>query len=146
MKNKLNLLSKNALNEQIRSNIKGYGSYAAYVENENEKLRNYDYKINTKFTNFQFTPLEEIEKGNYDKDIINNLNINNINNNGNLNSDDEFLVPPGKERMKTGPSRKNTNKSKESQSETVSSKSVTSSQKARIKKVSDEIVNDLMKK
>ena len=146
MKNKLNLLSKNALNEQIRSNLKGYGSYAAFVENENEKLRNYDYKINAKFTNFQFTPFEEIEKENYDKDIINNLNINDINNNGNPNSNAEFSVPQGKERMKTGPSRKNTNKSKESQSETVSSKSVTSSQKARIKKVSDEIVNDLMKK
>ena len=62
MKNKLNLLSKNALNEQIRSNLKGYGSYAAFVENE--KLRMYDFKIKVKFDNFEFTSLEDIEKNN----------------------------------------------------------------------------------
>ena len=41
MKNKIDLLSKKTLNEQERSNLKGYGSYATYVGNENEKLRMY---------------------------------------------------------------------------------------------------------
>ena len=171
MKNKLNLLSKNELNEQMRSNIKGYGSYAAFVENENEKLRMYDFKIKTKFTNFQFTPMEEIEKGNYpSENKINNLNDND-NNNVNLNSDAEFIIPVGEQRINTQPSRKSTNKSKKSESkkseskkseskkseskknenkksesESVSSKSITSSQAGKIKKISNDFVNDLMKK
>ena len=149
IKNKLNLLSKNKLTEQTTSNLKGYGSYAAYVENENEKLRMYNFKINTKFTNFQFTPLEEIEKGQYDmNDINSNLNINNEKNSNknNLNSDAEFIVPTDQMRMNTGSSRKSSHKSKESQSESVVSKEVTPSEKSRIKKVSKNIVNELMKK
>ena len=39
MKNKINLLSKTTLNEQERSNLKGYGSYATYVENERKRRR-----------------------------------------------------------------------------------------------------------
>ena len=130
IKNKLNLLSKNKINEQLGANLKGYGSFAAYVENENEKLRMHSFKIDTKFTTFQFTPFEEIEKGNYDNpDINSNLNINNVNNNANqnnvnkknvnninvnnnnLNSEAEFIVPPGQMRMNTGSSRKSSNKS-----------------------------------
>jgi len=61
IKNRLNLLSKKAFNDENRSNIKDYVTFLAYVENENEKLRMYDFKINVKFDNFQFTPLEEIE-------------------------------------------------------------------------------------
>ena len=154
MKNRLNLLSKNTLNEQARSNLKGYGSYAAYVENENEKLRMYNYKINTKFTNFKFTPMEEIEKGNYSIEEINNINNNNNNNNNNsnninnvnLNSDAEFIMPSGGERLNTKSSRKSTNKSKKTESESVSSKKSTPSQREAIKKVSKEMVNELMKK
>ena len=144
MKNKLNLLSKNSLNEQARSNLKGYGSYAAYVENENEKLRMYNYKINTKFTNFKFIPMEDIEKGNYSNEEINN--INNNNNNANLNSDAEFIMPSGGERLNTKSSRKSTNKSKKTESESVSSKKSTPSQRAAIQKVSKEMVDELMKK
>ena len=150
MKNKLNLLSKNTLNEQARSNLKGYGSYAAYVENENEKLRMYNYKINTKFTNFKFIPMEDIEKGNYSNEEINNIdnnnNINNNNNNVNLNSDAEFIMPSGGERLNTKSSRKSTNKSKRTESESVSSKKSTPSQREAIKKVSKEMVDELMKK
>ena len=51
IKNRLNLLSKKAFNEENRTNIKEYGSFSAYVENENEKLRMYNFKINVKFDN-----------------------------------------------------------------------------------------------
>jgi hypothetical protein len=170
IKNKLNLLSKNKINEQLGANLKGYGSFAAYVENENEKLRMHSFKIDTKFTTFQFTPFEEIEKGNYDNtDINSNLNINNVNNNvnknnmnninvnnnnDNLNSEAEFIVPPGQMRMNTGSSRKSSNKSSNKSSkksggttsESVVSKKITPSEESKIKKVSKNIVNDLMKK
>ena len=163
MKKKLNLLTTNELNEQIRSNIKNYGSYAAFVENENEKLRMYNFKINTKFSNFKFTPLEEIEKANNPPENINkNLNIND--NNINLNSDAEFIIPVGEERIRTQPSRKSTNRSKKTdskkseslkseskkseikkkESESISSKSITPSQESKIKKISKDITNDLM--
>ena len=155
MKNKLNLLSKNALNEQMRANIKGYGSYATFVENENENLRRYDFKINTKFNNFQFTPMEEIEKGNYPTEDINfennnknlNNNNNNLNNNNiNLNSDTEFIMPIGEGRMNTQTSRKTSKRSKKTESESISSKSITPSQQSRIKKESKAMANELMKK
>ena len=156
MKNKLNLLSKNALNEQMRANIKGYGSYATFVENENENLRRYDFKINTKFNNFQFTHMEEIEKGNYPTEDINfennNKNLNNYNNNTlnnnniNLNSDTEFIMPIGEGRMNTQTSRKTSKRSKKTESESISSKSITPSQQSRIKKESKAMANELMKK
>ena len=168
IKNKINLLSIKTLNEQERSNLKGYGSYATYVENENEKLRMYNFKINSKFTNFKFTTMEEIEKGNYSNEEINNLysnnninnsnninnnnniynnnHINNNNNNVNLNSDAEFIMPSEGERLNTKSSRKSTNKSKRTESESVSSKKSTPSQREAIKKVSKEMVDELMKK
>ena len=161
MKNKINLLSKNELNEQMRSNLKGYGSYSAFVENENEKLRMYNFKINTKFSKYKFIPLEEIEKTNYPSLSMNNNLINNDNNNINLNSDTEFIIPVGENRIQTQTSRKSTNKSKKSESknsesqkseskksesESVSSKSITPSQASKIKKISKDITNDLMKK
>ena len=64
IKNRLNLLSKKAFNEENRSNLQEYGTFATYVENENEKLRMYDFKIKVKFDNFEFTSLEDIEKEN----------------------------------------------------------------------------------
>ena len=36
MKNKIDLFNEKTLNEQERSNLKGYGCYATYVGNENE--------------------------------------------------------------------------------------------------------------
>ena len=148
MKNKINLLTKNAKTEVNKSNLESYGSYAAFVKNENQKIKEYNFTVNTKFSNFQFIPMEEIEKANGDgNNINNNLNNNNMgNNNTNLKSDTEFLMPSGGERMNTGPSRRNTERSKESKSETVSSKSITPSQESKIKKVSHNIVNELMKK
>lgn len=160
MKNKLNLLSKNSLNEQMKTNIKGYGSYASFVENENHNLRIKDFRINVKFTNFKFTPLEEIEKQNDYVEVENN----NSEKNGILNDDTEFILPIKEERLNTQPSRKNTNKSKKSESmkskksesnkskksesETYSNKtkSVTPSLDQKIKKESKDIANDLMKK
>ena len=149
MKNKINLLTKNAATEVNKSNLESYGSYAAFVTNENNKLKEYNFSVNTKFSNFQFIPMEAIEKSNGDdNNINNNLNINNMgnNNNTNLKSDAEFVMPSGGERMNTGPSRKNTEISKESKSETVSSKSITKSQESKIKKVAKDMTNDLMKK
>ena len=149
MKNKLNLLSKNSLNEQMRANLKGYGSYAAFVENENEKLRMHNFKINVNFSGFQFTPLEEIEKGNYPNEEINS-NINNINNNpNNQNSESEFTMPKGGEMINTQPSRRSTNKSnktKKTESESVSSKDIPSSEQSRIRAISKQMANDLLKK
>ena len=158
MKNKLNLLSKNSLNEQMKINIKEYGSFASFVENENHNLRIHDFKIATKFTNFEFIPMEKIQKQNYSIEEVDNNNIKN--NNDNLNTDTEFILPIKEERLNTQPSRKNTNKSKKSdkskksesnkskrsETESISSKSVTPSLDAKIKKESKDIANDLMKK
>lgn len=126
IKNRLNLVSKKALNEESRSNIKEYGSFSAYVENENEKLRLYNFKINVKFDNFEFTPLEDIEKEN----VINEpeeVNNNNISEKG----------------SKKSTQRRNTGKSLESASEDVKSKSVTSSEAQRIKKESEDVVDEM---
>ena len=158
MKNKLNLLSKNSLNEQMKINIKEYGSFASFVENENHNLRIHDFQIATKFTNFEFIPMEKIQKQNYSIEEVDNNNIKN--NNDNLNTDTEFILPIKEERLNTQPSRKNTNKSKKSdkskksesnkskrsETESISSKSVTPSLDAKIKKESKDIANDLMKK
>ena len=146
MKNKINLLTKNKATEINKSNLESYGSYAAFVENENQKIKEYNFNVNTKFSNFQFIPMEEIEKSNGDRNNINNnLNNNNMGNN-NINLNTEILMSTGGERMNTGPSRRNTERSKESKTETVSSKSITPSQEAKVKKVSHDIANDLMKK
>ena len=158
MKNKLNLLSKNSLNEQMKINIKEYGSFASFVENENHNLRIHDFQIATKFTNFEFIPMEKIQKQNYSIEEVDNNNIKN--NNDNLNTDTEFILLIKEERLNTQPSRKNTNKSKKSdkskksesnkskrsETESISSKSVTPSLDAKIKKESKDIANDLMKK
>ena len=116
MRNKLNLLTKAKINEEMRSDLQGYGSYEAFVESENEKIRNYNFKIDVKFSNFQFVPLEEIEKMNQDE--IDNLKD----------------IP------------NNEDKQSSSKSESVSSKSITPSQASRIKKISKEVTNDLFKK
>ena len=128
IKNRLSLLSKKAFNEENRSNLKEYGSFAAYVENENEKLRNYNFKINVKFDNFEFTSLEDIEKENVinEPEEINN-NINNI----------------SKKSSRKSTQRKNTGKSMEPESESVKSKSVTPSEAAKIEKETEDVVDDL---
>ena len=148
MKNKINLLTKNTATEINKSNIESYGSYAAFVENENQKLKEYNFTVNTKFSNFQFIPMEEIEKSNGNgNNINNNLNNNNMGyNNTNHNNDTEFSKPSGGERMNTGPSRRNTERSKESKTETFSSKSITPSQESKLRKESHNIANDLMRK
>ena len=150
IKNKLNLLSKSKFDEEERENRKGYGSYAAFVEKENEKIRMYNFKINTKFSSFKFTPMEEIEKADYPIETINNNNYtegksdhkeSTISN----NNEHEFSSNTKGEKFIMD-SRKNTNASKRSESESVSSKSITPSQASKIKKISKEMTNDLMKK
>ena len=158
MKNRLNLMTRSELNNEIRENMKGYGSYATFVENENDKLRKLNFKLNVKVPKYDFISLEDIEKGNYDHDIninfnynsnindMNNMMNNDNNNNINLNSDTEFIMPPQDQRMNTYSSRKNTQMSKSSKTESISSKSITPSQASKIKKESKAMVNDLMTK
>ena len=132
IKNRLNLLSKKAFNEENRTNIKEYGSFSAYVENENEKLRMYNFKINIKFDNFQFTSLEDIEKENVtnEPEEVNNNII-------------------SKKSSKKSTERRNSERSKvskESESESVKSKSVTPSEASKLNKEADNIIDDLFKK
>ena len=128
IRNRLSLLSKKAFNEENRSNLKEYGSFAAYVENENEKLRNYNFKINVKFDNFEFTSLEDIEKENAINEPVEfNNNINNI----------------SKKSSRKSTQRKNTGKSMEPESESIKSKSVTPSEKVKIEKETEDVVDDL---
>jgi hypothetical protein len=133
IKNRLNLLSKKAFNEENRTNIKEYGSFSAYVENENEKLRMYNFKINVKFDNFEFKPLEDIEKENPEE----NEEINIVNNNNNIIS---------KKSSKKSTERRNSERSKvskESESESVKSKSVTPSEESKIKRESENVIDEL---
>ena len=133
IKNRLNLLSKKAFNEENRTNIKEYGSFSAYVENENEKLRMYNFKINVKFDNFEFKSLEDIEKENLEE----NEEINIVNNNNNIIS---------KKSSKKSTERRNSERSKvskESESESVKSKSVTPSEESKIKRESENVIDEL---
>ena len=127
IKNRLNLLSKKALNEENRSNIKEYGSFSAYVENENEKLRSYNFKINVKFDNFEFTPLEDIEKNNPLEKPEEKISNNNISNKSSRKSTQ----------------RRNTGKSMEPESESVKSKSVTPSEESKLKRESENVIDEL---
>ena len=155
IKNRLNLLSKKAFNEESRSNIKDYGTFSAYVENENEKLRMYDFKINVKFDNFQFTPLEEIENQNPDNNAheeikINETSSNNNTNNKNTSNKNTSNNNISKKTSRKSSQRRNTEKSnkeyKESESESVQSKSVTPSEASKIKKESADVVDELFSK
>ena len=125
IKNRLNLLSKKAFNEENRPNIKEYGSFSAYVENENENLRKYNFKINVKFDNFEFTPLEDIEKENV------------------IQTPEEINNNISKKSSRKSTQRRNTGMSKESESESVQSKSVTPSEASKIRKETEEVVDDL---
>ena len=130
IKNRLNLLSKKAFNEENRTNIKEYGSFSAYVENENEKLRMYNFKINVKFDNFEFKSLEDIEKENPEE----NEKINIVNNNNNNIISKKSTERRNSERSKV---------SKESESESVKSKSVTPSEESKIKRESENVIDEL---
>ena len=126
IKNRLNLLSKKAFNEENRSNLKEYGTFATYVENENEKLRMYDFKIKVKFDNFEFTSLEDIEK-----------------NNPIFNEPEEIKTEVSKKSSRKSTQRRNTGKSVESGSESIQSKSVTPSEASKIKKETEDVVDEL---
>ena len=126
IKNRLNLLSKKAFNEENRSNLKEYGTFATYVENENEKLRMYDFKIKVKFDNFEFTSLEDIEK-----------------NNPIVNEPEEIKTEVSKKSSRKSTQRRNTGKSVESGSGSIQSKSVTPSEASKIKKETEDVVDEL---
>jgi len=125
IKNRLNLLSKKAFNEENRSNLQEYGTFATYVENENEKSRMYDFKIKVKFDNFEFTSLEDIEKEN---PIV---------------EQEEIKTEVSKKSSKKSTQRRNTGKSVESGSESIQSKSVTPSEASKIKKETEDVVDEL---
>ena len=162
IKNRLNLLSKKEYNDETRTNIKDYGSFSAYVENENERLRMYNFKINVKFDNFEFKPLEEIENENpidepeeikiYKTSSNNNTSPQNIitsnknktsNSTSNKNTSNNNI---SRKNSRKSSQKRNTEKSKELESESVQSKSVTPSEASKIKKVSDDVVDELFNK
>jgi len=162
IKSRINLFSKKAFNEESRENIKDYGSFSAYVENENEKLRMYNFKINVKFDNFEFKPLEDIEVENPNNEPeeikIDNTSSNNNtttnNNNKNTTSNNKNTTSNkttsnnniSKKSSRRSSQRKNTEKSRQSESESVQSKSVTPSEASKIKKASDDVVDELFNK
>ena len=163
IKNRLNLLSKKAYDDETRANIQDYGSFSAYVENENERLRMYNFKINVKFDNFEFKPLEEIENENpieepeeikiYKTSSNNNTSPQNkitsnknktSNSTSNKNTSNNNII--SKKSSRKSSHKRNTEKSKELESESVQSKSVTPSEASKIKKVSDDVVDELFNK
>ena len=162
IKNRLNLLSKKEYNDETRTNIKDYGSFSAYVENENERLRMYNFKINVKFDNFEFKPLEEIEIENpidepeeikidktsgYNNTNTHNKNTNNKNKTSNSTSNKNTSNNNiSRKNSRKSSQKRNTEKSKELESESVQSKSVTPSEASKIKKVSDDVVDELFNK
>ena len=165
IKSRINLFSKKAFNEENRENIKDYGSFSAYVENENEKLRMYNFKINVKFDNFEFKPLEDIENENPNNEpeeikidnTSSNVNITTNNNNKNTTSNNKNTTSNkttsnnniSKKSSRRSSQRKSTEKSKQSEkseSESIQSKSVTPSEASKIKKVSDDVVDELFNK
>jgi len=162
IKNRLNLLSKKEYNDETRTNIKDYGSFSAYVENENERLRMYNFKINVKFDNFEFKPLEEIENENpidepeeikidktsgYNNTNTHNKNTNNKNKTSNSTSNKNTSNNNiSRKNSRKSSQKRNTEKSKELESESVQSKSVTPSEASKIKKVSDDVVDELFNK
>ena len=162
IKNRLNLLSKKEYNDETRTNIKDYGSFSAYVENENERLRMYNFKINVKFDNFEFKPLEEIENENpidepeeikidktsgYNNTNTHNKNTNNKNKTSNSTSNkNKSNNNISRKNSRKSSQKRNTEKSKELESESVQSKSVTPSEASKIKKVSDDVVDELFNK
>ena len=162
IKNRLNLLSKKAYDDENRANIKDYGSFSAYVENENERLRMYNFKINVKFDNFEFKPLEEIENENpidepeeikidktssYNNTNTHNKNTNNKNKTSNSTSNKNTSNNNiSRKNSRKSSQKRNTEKSKELESESVQSKSVTPSEASKIKKVSDDVVDELFNK
>ena len=162
IKNRLNLLSKKEYNDETRTNIKDYGSFSAYVENENERLRMYNFKINVKFDNFEFKPLEEIENENpidepeeikidktsgYNNTNTHNKNTSNKNKTSNSTSNKNTSNNNiSRKNSRKSSQKRNTEKSKELESESVQSKSVTPSEASKIKKVSDDVVDELFNK
>jgi hypothetical protein len=100
--NKIKLASKENLIKDIQ-NKPEYGSFAAFALNENEKIRNYNFKTTPNFKKFEFVPILEvrrimgIENNNpnnitlQNSQMFNNtignsyLNNNNTSNNHNLN-------------------------------------------------------------
>ena len=86
----------------------------------------YDFKIKVKFDNFEFTSLEDIEK-----------------NNPIINEPEEIKTEVSKKSSKKSTQRRNTGKSVESGSESIQSKSVTPSEASKIKKETEDVVDEL---
>ena len=85
----------------------------------------YDFKIKVKFDNFEFTSLEDIEKEN---PIV---------------EQEEIKTEVSKKSSKKSTQRRNTGKSVESGSESIQSKSVTPSEASKIKKETEDVVDEL---
>ena len=61
IKNKIKLASKENLLKDIE-NRPEYGSFAAFALNENEKIRNYNFKTSTNYKKFEFIPILEVRR------------------------------------------------------------------------------------
>ena len=77
LKNKIKLASKENLLKDIE-NRPEYGSFAAFALNENEKIRNYNFKTSTNYKKFEFIPILEVRRMmGYENNNPNNISLQN---------------------------------------------------------------------
>ena len=77
IKNKIKLASKENLLKDIE-NRPEYGSFAAFALNENEKIRNYNFKTSTNYKKFEFIPILEVRRMmGYENNNPNNISLQN---------------------------------------------------------------------
>ena len=77
LKNKIKLASKENLLKDIE-NRPEYGSFAAFALNENEKIRNFNFKTTANYKKFEFIPILEVRKMmGYENNNPNNITLQN---------------------------------------------------------------------
>ena len=77
IKNKIKLASKENLLKDIE-NRPEYGSFAAFALNENEKIRNFNFKTSTNYKKFEFIPILEVRRMmGYENNNPNNISLQN---------------------------------------------------------------------
>ena len=77
IKNKIKLASKENLLKDIE-NRPEYGSFAAFALNENEKIRNFNFKTTANYKKFEFIPILEVRKMmGYENNNPNNITLQN---------------------------------------------------------------------
>jgi len=77
IKNKIKLASKENLLKDIE-NRPEYGSFAAFALNENEKIRNFNFKTSANYKKFEFIPILEVRRMmGYENNNPNNITLQN---------------------------------------------------------------------